>query len=31
VLRYFVNRYAEQVEVADDVDAWGLKSISTGS
>src|SRR5439155_34611 len=25
VLRYFVNRYAEQVELADDVDAWGLK------
>jgi UDP-2,3-diacylglucosamine pyrophosphatase LpxH len=25
VLRYFVNRYTEQVELADDVDAWGLK------
>jgi UDP-2,3-diacylglucosamine pyrophosphatase LpxH len=25
VLRYFVNRYAEQVELTDDVDAWGLK------
>lgn len=25
VLRYFVNRYTEQVEVADDVDAWGVK------
>ena len=25
VLRYFVNRYTEQVEVADDVDAWGLR------
>jgi UDP-2,3-diacylglucosamine pyrophosphatase LpxH len=25
VLRYFVNRYTEQVEVADDVDTWGLK------
>lgn len=25
VLRYFVNRYAEQVEVADDVDTWGVK------
>src|SRR5205807_1083479 len=23
VLRYFVNRYREQVEVADDVDTWG--------
>jgi UDP-2,3-diacylglucosamine pyrophosphatase LpxH len=25
VLRYFVNRYTEQVEVADDVDTWGVK------
>src|SRR6266478_6128441 len=25
VLRYFVNRYTEQVDLADDVDAWGLK------
>ncbi|HYS11602.1 MAG TPA: metallophosphoesterase [Myxococcales bacterium] len=25
VLRYFVNRYTEQVEVADDVDTWGLR------
>jgi UDP-2,3-diacylglucosamine pyrophosphatase LpxH len=25
VLRYFVNRYTEQVELADDVDTWGLK------
>jgi UDP-2,3-diacylglucosamine pyrophosphatase LpxH len=25
VLRYFVNRYREQVEVADDVDTWGVK------
>jgi UDP-2,3-diacylglucosamine pyrophosphatase LpxH len=25
VLRYFVNRYTEQVELADDVDAWGVK------
>ena len=25
VLRYFVNRYTEQVDSADDVDAWGLK------
>lgn len=25
VLRYFVNRYTEQVDFADDVDAWGLK------
>src|SRR5437763_4440682 len=25
VLRYFVNRYTEQVQVADDVDTWGVK------
>ncbi len=25
MLRYFVNRYTEQVEVADDVDTWGLR------
>src|SRR5262249_24063619 len=25
VLRYFFNRYTEQVEVLDDVDTWGLK------
>ncbi len=25
VLRYFVNRYTEQVELADDVDTWGLR------
>lgn len=25
VLRYFVNRYTEQVELADDVDAWSVK------
>ena len=25
VLRYFVNRYTEQVDLADDVDAWGVK------
>ena len=25
VLRYFVNRYTEQVELPDDVDAWGVK------
>jgi UDP-2,3-diacylglucosamine pyrophosphatase LpxH len=25
VLRYFVNRYTEQVEIGDDVDAWGLR------
>jgi UDP-2,3-diacylglucosamine pyrophosphatase LpxH len=25
VLRYFANRYTEQVDVADDVDSWGLK------
>ena len=25
VMRYFVNRYSEQVEVADDVDTWGVK------
>src|SRR5260221_2223822 len=25
MLRYFVNRYSEQVELADDVDAWGVQ------
>src|SRR5712692_5569014 len=25
VLRYFINRYTEQVEVFDHVDAWGLR------
>jgi UDP-2,3-diacylglucosamine pyrophosphatase LpxH len=25
VLRYFVNRYTEQVDLADDVDAWSVK------
>jgi UDP-2,3-diacylglucosamine pyrophosphatase LpxH len=25
VLRYFVNRYTEQIELADDVDTWGVK------
>jgi UDP-2,3-diacylglucosamine pyrophosphatase LpxH len=25
VLRYFVNRYTEQVDVADDVDTWGMR------
>ncbi|HUJ26872.1 MAG TPA: metallophosphoesterase [Myxococcales bacterium] len=25
VLRYFANRYTEQVELPDDVDAWGLR------
>src|SRR6267378_2144516 len=25
VLRYFVNRYTEQVDLSDDVDTWGLK------
>ena len=25
VLRYFVNRYTEQVDVADDVDTWGVR------
>ncbi|HTO99485.1 MAG TPA: metallophosphoesterase, partial [Myxococcales bacterium] len=25
MMRYFVNRYTEQVDFADDVDAWGLK------
>src|SRR4051812_5140117 len=25
VLRYFVNRYTEQVDLADDVDTWGVK------
>jgi UDP-2,3-diacylglucosamine pyrophosphatase LpxH len=25
IMRYFVNRYTEQVEPADDVDAWGVK------
>src|SRR5262249_3896351 len=25
VLRYFANRYAEQVDLPDDVDAWGVR------